>query len=136
MLSGGEAFGLRTLDTAQIYHPAAVIPSPLLYSVGTNRQGAILHASTHHLVSPDDPAVVGETLEIYGTGLIDGAVIPPQVAIGSRAAEVLYFGRAPGYPTLNQINVRVPGSVASASSVSVRVDYLSRPSNEVTLAVR
>jgi len=77
MLSGGEAFGLRTLSTAQIYHPAAPLASPLLYSVGANRQGAILHASTHPLVSPDDPAVVGEALEIYGTGLIDGAVIPP-----------------------------------------------------------
>jgi hypothetical protein len=135
LFSGGEG-GPGVSATAEIYHPAVLIPSPVLYSVSDSDRGAILHASTQQLVSPDNPSVAGEVIEMFGAGLIDGAVIPPQVAIGGRAAEVLYFGAAPGYAGLNQINVRIPGGIVSGTSVPVRLDYLSRPSNQVTLAVR
>ena len=69
-------------SNAEIYHPAVLVPSPQLFSVsGDGRgQGAILHANTPQLASSDNPAAVGEALEIY-LDRLDGrwCQIPPQV---------------------------------------------------------
>jgi uncharacterized protein (TIGR03437 family) len=136
LIAGGNNTWPTPTSAAEIYHPAVLAPSPVLFSVSDDHQGAILHAATQQLVSAENPAVSGEILEVYGTGLADGSVIPPQVSIGGRMAEVLFFGKAPGYAGLNQINVRVPSGIRPGPSVSVQLNYLSRPSNQVTIAVQ
>jgi len=126
------------LSSAEIYTPRSLISAPALFSLSGNGrgQGAILHAGTSEVASAGNPATPGDVLEIYCTGLVDNSVVPPQVSIGGRAAEILFFGKSPGYENLNQVNVRVPTGLVPGPSVSVRLTYLARHSNEVTVGVK
>jgi uncharacterized protein (TIGR03437 family) len=143
LIAGGNSFGgigifFGSTGTAELYTPAVLVPAPRLFSLSADGkgQGAIWHATTGEVASSSSPAVSGEVLAMYTSSLIEGAVIPPQVAIGGRLAEVLYFGDAPGYAGYSQVNFRVPVAVPSAPDVSVRLTYLGRPSNAVTIAIQ
>jgi hypothetical protein len=143
MIAGGmgcpkAGSGYSALASAELYSPASAPSPPELLSLSGDGRGAgaVQHSDTYQLVSAGNPAVAGEMLTVYWTGMVDGSVIRPQVAIGGRMAEVLWFGMTPGYAGLKQINVRVPAGVAAGTAVPVRLTYLGRPSNEVTIGVR
>jgi uncharacterized protein (TIGR03437 family) len=134
---GAAAGATDTVSSTELYIPEVVTGPPALLSLSGDGkgQGVILHARTHQVVSSDNPASPGEPLEIYLTGLTDGSVIPPQVAIGGRMAELLYFGKVPGFADRNHVNVRMPEGVDPGDAVPVRLTYIGRASNEVTIAV-
>lgn len=137
LLTGGFRCCGASIASAELYTPAVLVSAPVLFSVAGNGhgQGAIWHAQTGQIASSDNPAIVGEALSMYTTSLADAGVIPPQVAVGDQLAEVLYFG-ASSYPGYSQVNFRVPSGVTPGSAVSIRLTYVARPSNEVTIAVQ
>jgi uncharacterized protein (TIGR03437 family) len=121
----------------ELYHPALASPPPALYSMSGDGQGqgAIWNTTTGLVASSQTPAVAGEILSMYASGLAEGGAIPPQVAVGGRLAETLSFGDAPGYPGYFQVNFQVPSGVTAGSAVPVRLMYLGRSSNVTTIAV-
>jgi len=140
LVAGGQDAGwwLIVGTTAEIYHPAVLTPAPGLFSLsGEGRgQGAIWNAQTGQIASTGNPAVAGDVLSMYAANLLEGGVIPPRVAVGGQLAEVLFFGDAPGYPGYYQVNFTAPSGVAPGPAVPVRLSYLGRPSNAVTIAVQ
>jgi hypothetical protein len=129
---------ISSLSSAELYTPAVLIPASRLFSMTNDGkgQGAIWHAQTGQVASAENPAVAGEALSMYTTSLADQSVVPPQVAIGGRVGQVLYFGAAPRYPGYYQVNFIVPDGIPPGSAVPVRLTYLGRFSNEVTVGVQ
>ena len=141
LLAGGAATenaGYGTTASAELYHPLSPSSPPALFSLtGDGRgQGAIWHATTGQLASPQSPASAGEFLSMYVSGLFEGGAIPPQVAVGGRLAEIAFFGDAPGYPGYFQVNFQVPSGVTAGPSVPVALTYLGRSSNTVSVSVQ
>jgi len=89
----------------------------------------------YSIVTKANPAVIGESIAVYLTGL--GAVSPPiadgfpgpigtysvvgagsvTAAIGGVAATVVYAGLAPGYSGLYQLNVTIPSGLTAGDNV-------------------
>jgi hypothetical protein len=148
LITGGMAFtsgcqskvgsSINGMSSAELYTPAVLVPAPALFSTSGDGkgQGAIWHAQTGQIASADNPAAAGEALSMYTTSLSNGSVITPQVIVGGRLAQVLYLGAAPGYPGYYQVNFRLPNGVASGPAVVLRLTYLGRSSNEVTIGLR
>jgi Galactose oxidase, central domain len=142
LITGGSAFGssssIGAVSGAELYTPAVLIPAPVLFSLsGDGRgQGAVWHATTGVIASPDSPAVAGETLSLYTTSLSDGGAVPPQVTVGGRLAQILFLGDAPGYLGYSQVNFQVPGGVRPGAAVSVQLTYIGRTSNEITIGLQ
>ena len=143
LIAGGVSYGgigiyYGGTASAELYSPEAPVPAPVLGSVSGDGQGqgAVFHAGTRQLVTADDPAAVSDSVDIYCTGLSTGGVIAPRVAIGGRLAALLAVGTVPGAPGVSQVRVRIPTGITPGPAVRVRLTYLDRPSNEVTIGVR
>jgi uncharacterized protein (TIGR03437 family) len=105
-----------------------------------NGPAAARHAGGR-IVSPQTPALRGETIELYATGigvrhpLSLRPEIMPMVEIGGARAEVVYYGPAPGWPGLSQFNVVIPREALAGDAVPVEIRFGSAASNRATLAV-
>jgi hypothetical protein len=142
LLAGGLLFDSNGhspgdgITSAEIYHPATALSVPALPSANAQGQGAVWGSATGLLASSSNPVTAGTSLSMYTTNLIASGAIPPQVSVGGRFAEVTYFGSAPEYPGYYQVNFVVPNGVTPGANVPVRLIYLGRSSNSVTIAVQ
>ena len=98
-----------------------------------NGDFAIAEASDYSLIGPDNPAIPGEPLVLYVTGLgplnlqlADGygsptspplaqTVDPFQVIVDNQNCDVFFSGLAPGFVGLYQINFYVPADAVSGN---------------------
>lgn len=126
LISGRETYDKSSgqhsaTSTAELYASTVLVSAPELFSTSGDGkgQGAVWNAQTGRIASADNPAVAGEALSMYTTSLASNGVIPPQVALNGRLAEVLCFGDAPGYPGYYQVNFLVPSGVAPGTAVAV-----------------
>jgi hypothetical protein len=138
LMSGGVDLCVNDPNraTVEIYRSPVLVPSPMLFSApGDGKgQGMIWHTSGK-IASSDNPASAGEILSMYTTSLIEGGAVPPRVIVGGRLAEVVYFGDAPDYPGYFQVHFRMPNGIVAGSAL-VRLRYLERSSNAVTITVQ
>ncbi len=111
--------------------------------------GILQHAADYSLITPSHPALGGEFVIAYATGL--GAVYPPvptgypapsvplstlsyldreerAVLLNGQATEVLYAGLTPGLVGVYQINFRIPETVSSGdATLAFRRTYCIAP---------
>jgi uncharacterized protein (TIGR03437 family) len=123
----------RSETTVQI-----ALNSEGLFAVGPGQNAAALHQDGT-AISPQSPAHPGETIQLFGTGkgVRNPAILAPEilptVEIGGRRAQVQFFGPAPIYPGLDQLNVTVPGDVPPGSPVPLTIH--TAVTNTVNIAI-
>jgi uncharacterized protein (TIGR03437 family) len=75
-------------------------------------------------------------LELFGTGIRGRSALTAVTAtIGGQAAEVQYAGPQGGFAGLDQVNVRVPRSLAGRGDVDVVLVVDGKTANTVTVRV-
>jgi uncharacterized protein (TIGR03437 family) len=75
-------------------------------------------------------------LSLYGTGIRNAALKDVGATIGGERAEVLYAGPQQAFAGLDQVNIRIPRSLAGRGEVAVVVAAAGRVSNAVTINIK
>jgi uncharacterized protein (TIGR03437 family) len=119
---------------------------PAIFTQDGSGKGAAaaLNARTYSLVSPANPLHGGDYLALFLTGLgstsnrdgLNFANQLPAVTIAGKDCPVIFAGRAPGFPGLDQINCLVPPGLAADSAAPVVVSSGNRTSNVAAIAVQ
>jgi uncharacterized protein (TIGR03437 family) len=119
-------------------------------------------SSLNLLSTCGQPAMAGDTLVLYATGLglatpggnpngaplangqippADGSVLyetptTPVVTIGGIPAKVLYSGLAPGFPGEYQVDITVPDGVPTGDSIPVILTILGANDSSTTISIQ
>lgn len=133
----------------QLYSVPVVTYSPAMFVA--NNQVAALDAN-YALITSSNPAVAGQTIQIYCNGLgpvtnqpatgfpasanpLSETTTVPTVNIGGQDATVSFHGLAPGFPALYQLNVVVPSGLTSGlQPVTISIGGVTSPA--VNMAIQ
>lgn len=105
------------------------------------------------IVSPTNPALPGDILVVYGTGLGNLTVTPqtgdrspisppaksqatPTITLGGARVEVQYSGMTGGAVGLAQFNIKLPASLPRNDSLPLVIQFGNVSSSPVNLAIR
>src|SRR5579871_538226 len=145
-----------TPQAAAVPQAITVVPARpgmfLAPSTAAPNQGAIV-TPAGALVNASAPAVAGDVVLIYATGLgavdqpvttgappptnpVPNALSVPKVAIGGQSAAVQFAGLAPGFVGLYQINVQIPAGIKAGNTVPLVLTQNGVAANTVTLAIK
>jgi uncharacterized protein (TIGR03437 family) len=112
------------------------------YALRVRADGAQTTEPTFHCAAtcvnlPLDLGPVGDQvyLQLYGTGLRHSAA-PPLATIGGERVEVLYAGPQSAFPGLDQLNLRVPRTLAGRGELPVVLVTAGKVSNPVTVSFK
>jgi uncharacterized protein (TIGR03437 family) len=126
--------------------------APGMFAISQNGTGpgAILHAD-YSLVSAASPAIGGETVLVYLTGMgavnttiadgvgataADNTVSQPVVLVGGLQGTVVYSGLAPGYPGLYQMNVILPAFQSGQGTLPLAISTADAFHDQVVIPVK
>ncbi|MDX2034245.1 MAG: hypothetical protein SF339_26455 [Blastocatellia bacterium] len=96
-------------------------------------------ASNRFVAAPIDlgPATDQVFLVLYGTGLrYRSSLSAIRCTIGGAGSDPLFAGPVPGFPGFDQINLRLPRSLAGRGEVEVLVSVDGKPANPVRVSIR
>ena len=125
---------------------------PGVFIIDSAGNGATRHGADSSVVLPSNPAVRGEDVVTYVTGLgpVDNppppgaaassstlatTVFPPRVLIAGLEADVAFSGLAPGSVGIYQINFKVP-ITATSGTFDLIIEVRGAQSNVARLAIR
>jgi uncharacterized protein (TIGR03437 family) len=141
--TGNEAAEIQVFDFGMLvadFFTDSFTEDPGIFTYNGNF--AIAEASDYSLIGPNNPAIPGEPLVLYVTGLgpltlylVDGYGSPTsapfaqtqdpfQVIVNGENCQIFYSGLAPGFVGLYQINFYVPSDAAAGSlQISIQSSY-------------
>jgi uncharacterized protein (TIGR03437 family) len=134
---------VKTPAGASASYRAPVLPvAPGIFFDSATGDGAILAAGTLQ-TTREHPVAAGDAIEIYATGLgptvsdsgFERTLNEPRVTIAGAPADIIFSGRAPGYPGLYQVNAIVPGGLAGGIQ-PLTIEMNGSRSNEVRVHIR
>lgn len=123
------------------------------FSAAGDGLGTVLAAHLNgSLITATSPAVAGETIVLYASGLgslatsvpeyawptsADPTTVPVQVDIAGVQCAVLYAGAAPGIPGVYQVNIVVPLKTVTSAGANLRISqgYAQTHTNKVTIPI-
>ena len=116
--------------------------APALFAIEAGR-GAILNQNGSRN-EPTAPAGRGEVIVVYGTGLgrlvpqgeFSVAESPVSAWIEDTPVEVLYAGAAPGFPGLNQLNLRIPAFLPPGMDLRLSVEQAGVRTGPVLVTIQ